>query len=84
MSLTNAQAFTLLIKLGRKSPEAAEAAEAVMDYIAELTAVASLADSNLRDAARKLPDSVTAHNSRVVSEKLERLIEQSPSHGGDI
>ena len=81
--MNNGQAFTALLKIQRASPEHAEAAEALMQYITELAAAASLASSNLSSAAKGHTEN-TSHNAGVVEGLLDKLILKSPSHGGDI
>ena len=81
--MNNGQAFAKLMKIQRTSPEHAEAAEALMQYITELAVAAKLAESNLFDAVCGRTENIR-HNHGVVSEKLDKLILQPPSHGGDI
>ena len=81
--MNNGQAFTELIKIQRKSPEHAEAAEALMQYITELAVAARFAETNLFAAVCGRTENAK-HNHQIVSDKLDRLILQPPSHGGDI
>ena len=81
--MNNGQAFAALIKIQRTSPENAEAAEELMQYITELAAAADLAESNLFSVVCGHTENIR-HNHKIVSEKLDKLIMQPPSHGGDI
>ncbi|CAI9912222.1 TPA: hypothetical protein L4F62_006023 [Pseudomonas aeruginosa] len=80
--MNNLQATTALVKMFRKHPELESEAMAVVDFIAELTALAVLASNNLSIAARELKDhQIIPHNAQVVSDKLEALYDNGRGEG---
>ena len=83
INMNNGQAFAKLMKIQRANKDLEGDCEDLMQYITELAAAAKLAESNLFEAACGRTENIR-HNHGVVSGKLDKLIMQPPSHGGDI
>lgn len=80
--MNNLQATTALVKMFRAHPELEAKALELVDYIAELTALAVMASDNLNLAARELKDhQAIPHNAQVIADKLAKLYDDGRGEG---